>query len=100
MAAGDFNGDGTPDLAIAGDGVSVFLNACTTAGIKLAPARTGNTITFSWPLPYTNFVLESTTTLGSTNWQGVSGVTTTNNGRCEATVSLDPGQRHFRLRKP
>jgi len=82
------------------NGVSLLLNTCASAGVTLAPARSNDALTLSWPLPYTDFVLESATNLGSTNWQEVSESLTTNSGRCEVTVSLDQGQRCFRLRKP
>jgi hypothetical protein len=37
--------------------------------------------------------------LDLTIWQGVSKGITTNNGRCEVIVPLEPGQRYFHLRK-
>jgi len=80
--------------------VSVLLNTCASAGIQLSIARRDDGATVSWPLPYTNFVLESTTTLPSTNWQSVVRAMTTNNGRYETTVPLDQQQSYFRLRKP
>jgi len=103
VAVGDFNGDGKPDLAVAnerGANVSVLLNTCASAGINLAVARGNDALTVSWPVLYSNFILESTTDLGSTKWQGAVERMTTNNGRCELTVLLDQGQRYFRLHKP
>jgi hypothetical protein len=99
VAVGDFNSDGKPDLAVAGNVVSVLLNTCPCAGIHLDVAPSKSNLTFSWPLAYTNFVLESTQSLASTNWQSVAEAMTTNNGRCEITLPLDQAQSYFRLRK-
>jgi len=101
LAVGDFNGDGKPNLAVAScNGVTVFPNTCPSAGVRLAVTRADDGFTLSWPLPYTNFVLESTTSFTPTNWQSVIEAMTTNNGRCETTVPLDQEQSYFRLRKP
>jgi hypothetical protein len=102
VVVGDFNGDGKPDLATAewDYGVSVLLNACVSTSIPLAIVRSNATLTISWPLPATDFILESTTCLILTNWQTAVESLTTNNGRCEVTVPRDQEQRYFRLHKP
>jgi hypothetical protein len=100
VAVGDFNGDGKPDLAVARDGVSVLLNTCASAGIRLGVTSRNSNFTLSWPLPYTAFVLETTTSLGSTNWQRTTEVPTTNSGRLELTAPFDQPGRFFRLREP
>jgi len=99
VAVGDFNGDGKPDLGLAGDGVLVLLNTSRCAGPHLDVTRDQKTFTLSWPLPYANFALESATDLNSTNWQPVSELITTNNGRCETAVAFDQTLCFFRLRK-
>ena len=101
LALGDFDGDGRVDLAVAvGSGVSILLNTCPNAGVRLTVSRTNNTLVLAWPLPYTNFVVESATNLGSMNRQSLSKEITASNGRCEVTVPFDQAQRYFRLRKP
>jgi hypothetical protein len=107
VAIGDFNSDGRPDLVAANftlpgtlSTVSVFLNTCVSTDINLAIVRTNSTVTVSWPLPSTGFVLESTTSLSLTNWQPAAESATTNNGRLEITTQVAQQERYFRLRKP
>jgi hypothetical protein len=102
LVVGDFNGDGSPDLAAASyaSSFSVLVNICVPVGIDLAVVRGGSTVIISWPFPSTGFVLESTAGLGSTNWQSAVGGTVSNNNRLEVTVPLDQQERYFRLRKP
>jgi len=100
---GDFNGDGKPDIAVANlnlGTVSVLLNISIARGIDFAIQRSASAMTFSWPLPSTAFVLESTSNLGSTNWQPAVEVLRTNNDRLEIIAPLNQPQRFFRLRKP
>jgi len=101
VAVGDFNGDGKPDMVVAScNGATVFLNTCSSGGIKLAIALTNNTLVLSWPLPYTNVVLESTTNLGLAGWESTANTLATNGSKCEVKVPLEQEQRYFRLRKP
>src|SRR5207237_5739829 len=80
--------------------VYVSLNTCPSAGIHLNVTRSNSNLTLSWPRLSTSYVLESSKSLDLTNWPGVSESLKTNSGRCQVTVSLDRGQRYFRLRKP
>jgi len=66
----------------------------------LIAVRSSSNLALSWPLPSRRFVLESTTSLSSTNWQSAAEPPTTNNNRWEVSVPLDQSQRYFRLRKP
>jgi len=104
VEVGDFNGDGKADLAIANafsvGTVSVLLNTCVSTGIDLAVVASSSSVVISWPLPSVGFVLESTPSLTSPDWQAASETMITNNGRLEVTATLDPRERYFRLRKP
>ena len=101
VAVSDFSGDGKSDLAaIYNNNVTVLLNTGASAGLRLGVARTNMGLTLSWPLPHADFVLESTTSVGSTNWLRAVEALTTNNGRLEVTAPLDHQWRFFRLRKP
>ena len=101
IAVGDFNGDGKPDLVVAQlRGVSVLLNTSASAGLRLGVARSNSNLTLSWPLPYADFALESTTNVGSTNWQRVFESPMTNSGRLQLAAPFDQPGRFFRLCKP
>ena len=49
LAVGDFNGDGTPDLAVAINqgSVSILLNTCPAAGPRLTIMRSTSSVTVS-----------------------------------------------------
>ena len=103
VAVADFNGDDKADIAVASlnlGTVSVLLNISIARGIDFAIQRSATAMTFSWPLPSAAFVLESTSNLGSTNWQRAVEAPTTNSGRLEIAVPLNQPQRFFRLREP
>jgi hypothetical protein len=104
---GDFNGDSKPDLALANTpynlssgGVMVLLNTCVSTAPALSIVSSNSTLTLSWALPSTGFVLESTPSLRLPNWQPAPESAVTNSGLLEVMVPVNPGSRYFRLHKP
>jgi hypothetical protein len=63
-------------------------------GPALLVARSGNTVTISWPAAVTGFVLEETSTLTNPSWGTVSGVV--NNS---VNVTAGSGNKFYRLRQ-
>ena len=101
LVAVDFNHDGKLDLVVGKPaGVSFLPNTCASAGIHLGVARSSSALTLSWPLPSAGFFLESTASLGSTNWQRAAEGVRTNSDRLEIIAPFDQPGRFFRLRKP
>ena len=101
VVVGDFNGDGKPDLAVAGffsAFVSVLLNTCDSGAPQLAFARSNTHVTVSRAVPTFKFVLESTTNLSLMNWEPAAETCRTNNARLEVTIPFDRQERYFRLR--
>jgi len=62
--------------------------------VTLNVAKTGNSLTISWPVADSGYVLQSTSTLTAPSWQPVPGVDYVNN---TVTVSIGPGAMFFRL---
>jgi hypothetical protein len=83
-----------------GNRSSVIYTTCISAEVSLAIVRSGASATVSWPFPSTGYVLESTTSLSSPNWQQAAEAPANSNGRREVTVTVDKKERYFRLRKP
>lgn len=69
FAVADFNGDGVPDLAVAAANVVTIYFGLPALGVAQAP---GNQVALFWRPWATNFVLQTTTNLSSTNWVNVS----------------------------
>lgn len=68
------------------------------AGYKLSLAPAGNQVAISWPVAATNYVLQSTITLSSPNWQNINlaSLVTANNTNT-LTYTVDSTSRYFRL---
>ncbi len=62
--------------------------------------RLANEVVLSWPATGTNFVLEATSDLGATNWQGVSATSSILDDQCVVTLPLGSCNQFFRLRRP
>jgi len=68
-------------------------------GARLSVARRQNEATLSWALSTDMFLLESAPRSDASQWEGVVETLQIVDGQCAVTVSLDGGQRYFRLRK-
>jgi len=100
------NGAGAYDLNFNGkiDDVRLYNRPITPREVKslsefgvrppLSISRSGGTVTVSWPVSFTTYVLEASDVLPGTTWNAVAGVV--NNS---VTLSAGPGNQFFRLRK-
>jgi len=103
LVVGDFNGDASPDLAMASNTgvVAVLLNLCTsTTQARLAILQDNAGITLSWPASFGNYVLKSTSSLSSPTWQPVPGAAITRGDRLQVIAPISSRQEYFRLSEP
>jgi hypothetical protein len=112
IATGDFNGDGQLDLVTVDDRwnmaaiVSIWMNACGSAGPGLNIKRDGASISISWPaapmgsVSTNRHLLEFSTSFATAMWLPVNLRAGHNNGRWELTMPVNQSQSFFRLRKP
>ena len=70
----------------------------TAVPVVLSIVQQGNTVLLSWPDVTTNYVLEATSALGSTNWSPAGGVVEAVPGGYQVALSIGSGNRFFRLR--
>jgi len=66
---------------------------------SLSVNRSANGITLSWPATGSNFVLESTVTLGPANWLAVAQPWTIQSGQIIVTNEISSDSRFYRLRR-
>lgn len=66
--------------------------------ITIKAIRVNNNIVLSWPVPAGNFILESTSNLGS-SWASVTNVITSTGGTNSVSINASAGRQFYRLRK-
>jgi hypothetical protein len=73
----------------------------TTGAPTLTIARSGNTVTVSWPLNSSGFTLQQNSNLANpAGWSTYSGTTSTNNGVNSITLTPPVGNVFYRLYHP
>jgi hypothetical protein len=78
-------------------GIPLFVTGAPTVVAALDIQRLGNTLSIVWPPGLTGYVLQSSPSLTTPNWQPVAGVIADCAG---ATVPLGTGTQFFRLIRP
>ena len=68
--------------------------------VPLNLRRQNAALVLAWPATEFGYLLESTATLGGTNWSVVNFPVTSTNDENTVTVPLGAGGKFFRLRKP
>ncbi|MDB6110662.1 MAG: Conserved repeat domain protein, partial [Pedosphaera sp.] len=66
----------------------------------LTVSETNGNLMLSWPISATNFTLESSGSLASTNWTNVAGVMVTNATKISVAIPLSGPQQFYRLHHP
>ena len=96
VATGDFDGDGRPDLAVAG---KILLNR-TIPSLEIKP--TAGRIQLSWYTNFANgFMLETTIDPAQNGaWTACTNAYVDTGNRRKVLYSLSPQNQFFRLRKP
>jgi hypothetical protein len=104
--AGDFNGDGWPDIAVAytvqddlgqlHSYISLLLNA---AALRLQAAQVNGNLQLSWPANLGNYQLQSSTSLdAAATWSDELAPPILSANRNVVTLQLGPGSKFFRLK--
>ncbi len=87
--------------ALQGGFWSIVVAVQTPGAPHLTVKRAGSNVELSWPAEATGFVLEETLSLsGTINWLGSGATPAVIEGQSVVTLSIQPGQHFFRLRKP
>lgn len=79
--------------------VSATVQVVEKDGPELAIARTNSSVTISWPVAATGFILEASDQLTSTNWSTVTNVPTTIGDQKVTTLGATANARFYRLKK-
>lgn len=92
--------DGNTLVAVAWGGSIFTLRSTPAPSLKLG--QSSNSALLSWILPSTNFVLQQTASLSSTNWINVSNTPVLNltNLQNEVTLPISMSNLFFRLKTP
>jgi hypothetical protein len=104
---GEVNGDGKLDLICLNLGYSgyasntfiEFFNTSTFPSPKLKFARSGNNMSLEWPSSAGNFVLQTNTDLGTTNWVNYAGTVSDNGLTKSVTNAASASKLFFRLKQ-
>ena len=67
-------------------------------GVTLTIVRDNTNAIVSWPYPSTGFELQSSTNLGTMNWQPAGEISVSNGGRWAVTAPVSLPNRFFRLK--
>ena len=62
--------------------------------------RSGNSLTFMWPVAAAGYILESTPSLNPPNWQPVVTPPTSDGTNYSVVINVSSGAGYYRLRKP
>ena len=98
VAAADVNGDGRLDLITANfdaNNLSVLFNV---PYLDIGGPANGGTL--AWPYPFSGYVLQQNTDLGTTNWVDTTNTVNFIGGRNQVTLPPPAGDDFFRLMHP
>jgi len=92
--------DGDASNNSATDSGAAYVFPSQNLPVQVTIARSDQSVTLSWPVQATNYVLEAATSLPAVSWEAVTNAATVGATERSVQTPIMGGSRFFRLRRP